>query len=425
MERERCIVAENGIKIYGYRNAALHSFFISLFVRAGSMYETERDAGITHFLEHVAIRNVNYLMGGSLYPTLDREGIEFNASTFSEMIQFYVSGSSEKIFSGAEILSRLFSPISLPSAEIAAERERIKAEIRESDDKSSLSTFAAGLVYEGTSLARSITGTAGTVSRITRARLEAYRRSVFTPENLFVYVTGAFTDEDLEGIARLIGSAPVFSGERHENIAPVCEKFGKREGKAAVKNADFTMVRLNFDLDMSRASSSECDIIYDILLGGYNSRFFIEMSERRGLCYDVTGSVERYKNIGSLAITYEVKEAKLYESVELSLGLLTSLATAPLSESDIMKAGYVTNAKMLYDDPRDTNFTFAYDNHVMSEGYKSIEERAELYGKITPERICEVADTVFRPENLTLTVKGKKKRIDTERLEGIIKNFRK
>ena len=425
MERERCITAKNGIKIYGYKNPSVNSFFISLFVRAGSMYESERDAGITHFLEHVAIRNVNFLMDGGLYPTLDELGIEFNASTFSEMIQFYVSGSKARFLSGAELIARLFSPISLPGSEISAERDRIKAEIRESDDKSSLSTFAAGIVHEGTSLARSITGTASTVSGITRARLERYRRSIFTPENLFVYVTGAFSDGEFESLAELVGGAEVFSGELHENLAPVCEKFGKREGKVYVKGADFTMVRLNFDLDMGLVGSAECDILYDILLGGYNSRFFIEMSEKRGLCYDVTGAVERYKNIGSLAITYEVKEAKLYDSVELSLGLLAGIAKTPLPESAIMKAGYVDNAKMLYDDPRDTNFTFAYDNHVMCECYKSIEERADIYSKITPERISEIADTVFRPENLTLTVKGKKKRIDTERLEKIIREFRK
>ncbi len=425
MEREKCTVAKNGIRVYSYKNPAVHSFFISLFVRAGSMYESERESGITHFLEHVAIRNVNYIMGGELYPTLDRFGIEFNASTYSEMVQFYVSGAAESFGCGSKIISQLFSEIKLPSAEISTERERIKAEIRESDDKSSLSTFAGGIVYGGTSLARPITGTASTVAKVTRARLESYRKRIFTPENLFIYVTGAFSDEDIEALAELVGEAPVFEGEKHCNVAPVCEKFGKREGKVAIKSADFTMVRFNFDLDMSRISVAESDILYDILFGGYNSRFFIEMSEKRGLCYDISGAAERYKNIGSLAFSYEVREGALYDSVELALSILDGLVRTPPAEEGMMKAGYVTNAKMLYDDPRDTNFTFAYDNHVMCAGYSSIEERAEVYKKITPRRISELADMIFRPENLTLTVKGRKKRIDTERLEGIIKGFRK
>ena len=88
-----------------------------------------------------------------------------------------------------------------------------------------------------------------------------------------------------------------------------------------------------------------------------------------------------------------------------------------------MKAGYVTNAYLLYDEPRELNFTFAYDNHIVNSGYRSIEERAAKYKAVTPERIKEVANTIFRPQNLTLTVKGNKKKISVEKLEEIIKEL--
>jgi predicted Zn-dependent peptidase len=59
----------------------------------------------------------------------------------------------------------------------------------------------------------------------------------------------------------------------------------------------------------------------------------------------------------------------------------------------------------------------------MNSGYRSIEERAEKYKAITPARIKEVANLIFRPENLTLTVKGNKKKISVDRLEKIIKEL--
>ena len=79
-----------------------------------------------------------------------------------------------------------------------------------------------------------------------------------------------------------------------------------------------------------------------------------------------------------------------------------------------MKAGYVSNAYMLYDDFRELNFTFSYDNHIMGAKYSSIEDRIEAYKKITPQRIREVAKNIFVAKNLTLTMKGKKKSIDKE-----------
>ena len=181
-------IAKNGIPIYGYCNPALHSFYISLFLKSGSMYERDGEEGITHFLEHALVRNVNKLENYGLYSELDRLAMDFNASTYSEMVQFYVSGASDKFAFGAEILSKLFSPIVLSKSEIDAERKRIKAEIREADDKSSLLAFTNGIVHENTSLAGSITGTLSGVDRMTGTRLEEYRKSVFTSDNIFFYI---------------------------------------------------------------------------------------------------------------------------------------------------------------------------------------------------------------------------------------------
>ena len=424
MNRENSRILKNGITLYSYTNPSLHGFFISLFLRSGSMYECEHESGITHFFEHVAIRNVNARMNGALYPMLDRYGIEFNAATYSEMVQFYISGATENADRAIPILGELLAPIVLTPDEISAERERIKAEIRESDERGSLATFTAAAVYSGTSLARTITGTPKSLGRITRRRLEEYRKRVFTPENLFIYATGNIPDSALDSLAALIGEMELMGSEIHGNVAPVCDNFGKRGGNALVKGGDFTMARFNFDLDMSRVSSAECDLLYDILLGGYDSRLFMELSERRGLFYDISGAIERYRNIGCLYFYYELSPSKLYEAVELTLAELRALCDDLLDDEKMMKVGYIENGRLLYDSPRDLNFTFAYDNHVMSAGYDSIDTRAALYAAVTPERLREVADIIFRPENLTLTVKGNKKKIDTDTLRRLCNNFR-
>ena len=423
MALERRRQAKNGITVYDYLNSSLNSFYISLFVKAGSMYESARDNGITHFLEHAVIRNVNALMEGGLYAMLDECGIEFNASTYSEMVQFYVHGAKEKFQIGARIISMVLSPIILTPSDVRAECERIKAEIRENDERGSLSNFTAAIVHEGTSLSRPIIGTASGVSKISARRLEEYRRATFTRENLFVYVTGAYGDSELDSLVRLIGESEVLSSEPRENMAPVPPFFGKRDGRVQVKNGDFTMMRFTFDMDMSKISVPESDLIYDLLLGGYNSRFFIEMSEKRGLFYDISGSTERYSNIGSLSFSFEVRAGSVYEATELLLSLLSQFKEEILPEEKMMKAGYVDNAGLLLDDPRELNFTFAYDNHILCEGYRTLDERAERYRAVTPERLRLAARELFKKENLTLTVKGKRKSIDTRRLEEIINKF--
>ena len=421
--REEKYLTAGGLNIYGYKNSALNSFHISLFVKAGCMYECEEERGITHFFEHIAIRNVNECMGGELYKTLDKHGLEFNASTFSEMVQFYISGATKNIRLGAEVLTKLLSPIALSVKDIDTERKRIKAEIRESDDKNSLAGFTNKIVFEGTSLSGSIVGTNSSVDRITKARLEDYRKRIFTKGNIFFYLTGNYTDEDVIYLGALADAFGIPSGAGGENLAPIPEKFGKRAGDVYVKSADFTMVRFSFDLDMKRVSVPETDLLYDILLSGYNSKLFIEMSEKRGLFYDTSGAVERYKNIGSFYFSFEVKEKDIYEATELVVNLLRSIKNEIIPDGQCMQAGYVDNAYMLYDDSRELNFTFAYDNHVMELGYGSLDDRREAYADVSPRDIMRAAREIFRKENLTLTVKGNKKRIDAVRLKEILKTI--
>ena len=113
---EKRMISKTGIPVYSYANPAQHSFFISLFVRAGSMCEDK--SGISHFFEHLAIRNINYGMDGALYAILDKYGLEFNASTSSEMIQFYLTGATRHFKLGADIITRVLGELKLPRGEI-------------------------------------------------------------------------------------------------------------------------------------------------------------------------------------------------------------------------------------------------------------------------------------------------------------------
>lgn len=412
--------SKNGVDVFRYANRALHGFHLSLFVRAGSMHEAEDECGVSHFFEHAAIRNINRIMNGELYSLLDAYGIEFNASTYSEMIQFYVGGAEKNFRRAAQVLMKVLSPIVLTAAEVSMERARIKAEIRESDERSSLTSFTNATVHGSTSLARSITGTLGSVNGINRARLSLFGERALVAENIFFYATGCVSDGDINELISLIDRAHIGHGSCNRNMAPVSNYFGKRVPEIHIKNADFTMVRFTFDLDMSRVTLAESDLLYDIILGGYNSDFFIELSEKRGMFYDVSGSLERYENIGTLSFSFEIKESALYESVEQTVAILSQMKDRELPEGKCMRAAYTDNAYMLLDDARELNFTFAYDNHIMNAAYGDIDARIRAYSSVTPERIRELAGEIFRTENLTFTMKGRAARVDRGRLLNLL-----
>ena len=247
---------------------------------------------------------------------------------------------------------------------------------------------------------------------------------MFTKSGVFFYITGNYDEGDVEYLSSLVSECDVGEGIPCKNEAPVSENHFNRGGGVYIKNGDFTTVRITFDLDMSKVTVPETDLIYDMLLSGYNSRFFVEMSELRGLFYDVSGAVERYRNIGELYFSYELRAREVCEAVELTVGILNEFKNTLYPESSLMKSGYVDNAYLLYDDARELNFTFAYDNHIMSLGYESLDERRRAYASVTSEDIRRAACEIFKPENLSLTVKGDKKKIDVNQIEKIIRTLK-
>ena len=81
------------------------------------------------------------------------------------------------------------------------------------------------------------------------------------------------------------------------------------------------------------------------------------------------------------------------------------------------------NAYLLFDDARELNFTFAYDSHILELPYSSLEDRIRAYREINARRIREVARSVFSVENLTLTMKASKKRLDSAALSDLLSSL--
>ncbi len=417
---EKHYLTRQGVPLYVYANPALHSFYFALYVRAGSLYEDEKTQGISHMLEHILIRNVNVCMHGELYRLLDRLGLEFNASTFRDCIQFYVSGALPHIKEAAALLCRLFSPIAMHGAAFEAERRRIKAEIRESDDKNTLSNFTAACLYPDTSGRFSILGTNRTVSGISMHHLEEYRRRVMCSENMFFYLTGCVGEDDVNTLIQAADAYPLHLGATGTVCPAYPAAFAQRGGAVFVKRADYTMVRLNFDMDTSAVSAAAADLLCDALFTGYNARFFLELSESRGMCYDLCGGVERTTGIGCLYVTFEVKQKDLYDAVAASVALLCDAKRQPMTADAIPTALYADGADLLLDDASELNFTMAYDAHILDAPYRSLEDRKAAYAAVTPQELMQAAKAIFTFERCTLTVKGDKKAIDTQKLHRLL-----
>ncbi|MCI8505941.1 MAG: insulinase family protein [Lachnospiraceae bacterium] len=420
--KEQLVKTTTNIPVYSYPNPHLHSFCICLYVKAGSMYEKKSENGITHFFEHVVIRNVNRLMDGRLYQILDKLGLSLNGATYKEFVHFTISGASVHFREAARIFLKLLEPLALSEEEIDTERKRILAEIREYDKKKSLEARTEREVWKGTSLTRTIAGKKKRLKQMGKRELMDFRRTFFDGKNLFFYLTGncseketAFFLEELEKQAFFDGT-----GER-QNLAPVPKGFFKRTGRPLLAKGSETEVSFSFDVDVSRYTGAMLNLFYNMLFTGDYCPVYQELSEKTGYIYSYGDQFERYQNIGSLQLNYEVSADKFYKAFAKTMNIFCRLKKDG-GNLEYVRAIYLDNGDMAIDDAEDFNWNRAYDCHIMGEDYPDIEAKKQAYLKVQESDMARMARDIFRLENLTVVVRGKKK-VSRKKIEKLMRRL--
>ncbi|MCQ2385853.1 MAG: insulinase family protein [Clostridia bacterium] len=411
------IPLQAGIPLTVFSLPALHGFCLCLYVRAGSMFETEEEGGLTHFTEHMVFRNINRLMEGDLYRELDRNGLCMTGVTYREFVRFSISGEISRFDEAASIFARLLAPFSLTREDLRIEKGRIRAEIWEENEKTSLDAFTDSVLYGDNGLSRPITGTPAQVSAVTLKKLKAYRQKMFSANNCFFCMAGPLRSEDAFLLDRLTAPYTLSADfPKRENIAPVSPYAFHRDGVVRVQPGSKTEVSFAFDLDMKTIKDPVLTLLYDILFGdGEECKLHRALSEKTGLIYSFRSSLETYSNVGVMRFSYEIQPSLLEKAVALSLDVLKK--SENITEEDIayVIAPYTGNASLCLDDGENLMDTLVYEKEILGLPYGTVEERSSAFRSVKAKDVRELARQIFRKECFTLTVKGKN--IHTSELE--------
>ena len=416
---ERETQTAGGIPVYTMANDHLHSFSLSLYVRGGAICESAERAGVSHFIEHLIFRSINRYMDGALYATLDRLGLAVEGVTYREFLQFSVTGAPAHFAVAARILSYALLPFRLTAEDLRTERARVRAEIREEGERTSLDYFTDTLLYGEHPLSRPITGTAGTLRRMTARMLEEERARLFSTPNVFFYLSGGLPEDAEAVLLAATRDVRLQKEPLRDTAVPLPAGYFKRNAAVAVKGSDKTVVRLSFDIDTARYSDAELTLLYDILFGeGEESLFHQALSEKTGLIYSFRGYMDLFRNIGSVGVSYEIPPRDLLPSLRLAADAIRRAKTEADAALPFVRAAYTDNAAFLFDDASALSFNRAYERYILGLPYPTVGARREAYGRVSGARLAAIASEIFRPENATLTLKGR--RIDTEALRAIL-----
>ena len=448
---EKTIITPKGIKIHEYRNEHLHSFCICMYVKAGVLYENEDNNGISHFWEHMIFKNINAHMKGEMSQKLDKLGAYFNGCTYKELVEFKITGATKNFKRCGDIIAKVFLPMIFEDKDMETERKRIKSEIREDDDESTIDYAAGKTVWKGTSLRLPVAGKVKDVNAITREMIEEFHKESLVADNVFFYVTGSYTAKDMEYFIDVIDKAyEIGSVEKdnkktrgdlasikedgieetankmskiRENVAAVPKNFMNRKCNVKLIKSDKNEIRFSFDFDTTQYKMAQIDLLYDILFDGECCKVFKKLSDESGIVYSYSSSIEQYNNIGNIYFSYEVGKKNIIRSIKEIVSILGKLKESIDDELVLAKPVYADNASMMLDLPERLNWVMAYEGHVLNAGYKDVKQRKKEHLDVTKEEIISIARDIFIKENLCVTIKTTDKKLEKSDVKKVLEKL--
>lgn len=200
----------NGLQVLGERSPA-RSVAIGAMVDAGARDEAPGEAGVSHFLEHLAFKGDGTRDAIALNRAFDALGARYNAYTSHERTFYYGAVLPESTLALTDLVLSLLRP-ALDPADVEVERKVVLEEIAMYQDRPASRAFeaAAARYFDGHPLGGSILGTAATLEALTPERVRAYHAARYAPDRVVVVATGAYDWEAL--VARVADTTAAWTG---------------------------------------------------------------------------------------------------------------------------------------------------------------------------------------------------------------------
>jgi len=400
---------KNGLRIITAPKHDTNAVAVLILVKVGSRYETEKQAGLSHFLEHM------FFKGTKKRPTylhvskeLDGLGANFNAFTSEEYTGFYVQTSGDHFDQALDVLADMLLNGTIPEAEVIKERGVITEELNMYLDmpQSHVADLAKRTLFGQNPLGRPIIGYRETIATTTREHLINYKQSFYQPPAMLVAVAGAGKPEHWRGMVE------DHFGRLNASSRPGYERFKASQPARNVIVENKKTDQAHFVLSLPSLKRSDprrftLRVLNNALGGMMSSRLFTEIREKRGLAYYVGSGSDEFEETGAFFIRAGVPTAKIKEAITVACDELNKIKKTKLQAEELSRAKENIKGRTYLE----LEDSFAVANFLAEQELflDTIEQPEAMIAKVeavTDHDIIELARELVAPELLRLAIVG-------------------
>ena len=385
----------NGLRIITEHMPAIRSASIGCWVDTGSRDEQPVEAGASHFLEHLLFKGSSTRSARDIAEGVDAVGGDLNAFTSKEYTAFHARVPAKDLDFGLDTLIDVLADPGFSAEDVDAERLVILEELSWGADTPDdvVHQNLAQSLFPQHSLGWEVLGTAESVRAMSADDVRAFHERWYRRSNIVVAVVGPVDHDEIcarvdRGLGALgVGAPPI----RIAPGMPVREEFKVRRD---IEQAHVTLGWRALDqFDDDRFALA---VANQLIGGGWSSRLFQEIREKRGMSYTVFSSMGSYVDSGTFSVYAGTSPDRVPDLCAVVDGELVDLVENGPSEREMEIArGGFEGATVLALEDGGSRMAQIATNLLVRDRVVDVEEYLEKVRAVTGDDVQRVLATIL------------------------------
>lgn len=401
----------NGLRILTERHEGVHSATIGVWIEAGAVFETPEERGLSHLLEHMVFKGTARRSLQQIAAVTDSIGGQINAFTERELVCFHARVLAEQAPIALELLCDFLTIPCLDARDLEIEKGVILEEIKSVEDSPEelVEELFQQTIWPDSPWGFPILGAADSVSNFTARDVKTYMANHYAPQNVMVVAVGDVQhDEIVKQAGDLLQSLPgsnLYRREKH--VLPRAPRVSKHATQQERETEQMQLIVGTKCYDYRDPKRFAGWMLDAILCGGYSSRLFQEIREKRGLCYNIGAMSASYRKTGFWAIETGVAPDTAPKVLDLIGRELRKLKAKGVSKVELQRAQQMMRANLLLaEESSSAQMSRVARNEWYYGRQRSTQEVLASVMAVTQADVQDVANELFDPKTMNLAAVG-------------------
>jgi len=396
-----------GLRVVTEIVPSVRSVALGFWVRTGSRDEAPKQAGVSHFLEHLLFKGTEGHSAIEIAELFDGMGAATNAATSKESTQLHARLLDEHTDEAFALLAEMLLRPSLPEDEVDSERRVVLEEIAmyEDEPQERVHDVLAAAVHGDHPLGRRVLGNADVIGSIPVTEIMSYHDARYTGPNLVLAAAGHLEHERIVELAERQLRPP--AGEPNGSPEEVEYESAPR---FAFQVKETEQYHICFGgPGISRADDRRFTLgVLDAVFGGStSSRLFREVREKRGLAYSVGSYSEQYVDGGMVAMYVGTRGDNVREACAIIGRELSTLRDHGVSTEELERAKeHVKGRLVLGLEATGARMSRLARSILFGVPLLSLDDMLERIEQVSSEDVAELATELYDPERFSTACIG-------------------